>query len=72
MLDQKVAMQPNVRFIAYGAIIAVVYMTIASSLDGINRLVVVCSLVAIFALMKKRAEALSSAALLHCRWSMEL
>ena len=54
--DQKVAMQHNMRFIAYGAIVALVYMTIVSSLDDIGRLIIVCGLVAIFGIIEKRAS----------------
>jgi hypothetical protein len=48
-------MHLNVRFIVYGAIIAIVYMTIVSSLDDISRLIIVGSLVTIFAIIAKRA-----------------
>ena len=48
-------MQPNMRFIAYGAIIAVVYMTIVSALDDISRLIIVCGLFALFVIIAKRA-----------------
>ena len=48
-------MQPNIRFIVYGAIIALVYMTIVSSLDDISRLIIVVGLVAIFVIINKRA-----------------
>jgi hypothetical protein len=54
-VDQKVAMQPNIRFIAYSAIIAIVYMTIVSSLDDISRLILVCSLFALMVIIEKRA-----------------
>jgi hypothetical protein len=49
-------MQPNIRFIAYGAIVAIVYMTIISSLDDISRLIIVCCLVALVAIFEKRAS----------------
>jgi hypothetical protein len=39
-------MRRNPRFIAYGAIVAFVYRTIVSSLDGISRLIIVGGLVA--------------------------
>jgi hypothetical protein len=52
---QKVTMQHNTRFIAYGAIVAFVYMTIVSSLDDISRLIIVCGLVAILVIVEKRA-----------------
>jgi hypothetical protein len=55
MVNQKVAMQLNPRFIAYGAIIALVYMTIVSSLDDISRLIIVCGLVALWVIIEKRA-----------------
>jgi hypothetical protein len=48
-------MQLNPRFIAYGAIIALVYMTIVSSLDDISRLIIVCGLVALWVIIEKRA-----------------
>ena len=48
-------MQPNIRFIAYGAIVTIVYMTIVSSLDDISRLIIVCSLVALLVIFEKRA-----------------
>ncbi len=63
-------MQPNIRFITYGAIVAIVYMTIVSSLDDISRLLIVCSLVALVVIFEKcRAEALSRAVLLRHPWS---
>ena len=55
MSHQKVVMQLNVRFIAYGAIVAVVYMTIISSLDDTSRLIIVGGLVTIFVIIAKRA-----------------
>ncbi len=48
-------MQHNTRFIAYGAIVALVYMTIISSLNDISRLIIVCGLVAILVIIEKRA-----------------
>jgi hypothetical protein len=54
MLEQKAAMTPNIRFIAYGAIIAAVYMTIVSSLEDITKLILVVSLVALFAIIERR------------------
>jgi hypothetical protein len=48
-------MLPNLRFIAHGAIIALVYMTIVSPLDDISRLIIVCCLVALFVIIEKRA-----------------
>ena len=48
-------MQLNTRFIAYGAIIALVYMTIVSSLDDISRLIIVGGLVALVVIIEKRA-----------------
>ena len=54
-VHQKVTMQLNVRFIAYGAFIALVYMTIVSSLDDISRLIIVGALVALFVIIEKRA-----------------
>jgi hypothetical protein len=53
-IEQKVAMQLNPRFIAYGAIIALVYMTIVSSLNDISRLIIVCCLIALLAIFEKR------------------
>jgi hypothetical protein len=52
-------MQPNIRFSGYGAIVAIVYMTIISSLDDISRLIIVCSLVALVFISEKRAKALN-------------
>jgi hypothetical protein len=54
MVNQKVTMQHNTRFIAYGAIVALVYMTIVSSLNDISRLIIVCGLVAIVVIIEKR------------------
>jgi hypothetical protein len=51
-------MPPNSRFIAYGAIIAIMYMTIVSSLDDISRLIIVCSLAALVVIIEKRAPRL--------------
>jgi hypothetical protein len=48
-------MRRNPRFIAYGAIVAFVYRTIVSSLDGISRLIIVGGLVAILVIIEKRA-----------------
>jgi hypothetical protein len=48
-------MQPNIRFIAYGAIVAIMYMTIVSSLDDISRLIIAVSLVALVVIFEKRA-----------------
>ena len=48
-------MQPNIRYIAYSAIIAIVYMTIVSSLDEISRLIIVCSLFVLMIIIEKRA-----------------
>jgi hypothetical protein len=53
MLDQKAAMTLNIRFIAYGAIIAAAYMTIISSLVDITKLIIVVSLVALFAIIER-------------------
>ena len=39
-------MSKNTKFIAYGAIVAFVFMTITSGLDDVTRLVVVASLCA--------------------------
>jgi hypothetical protein len=47
-------MPHNLRFIAYGAIVAFVFMTIVSSLDDISRLIIVCSLVALVVVIEKR------------------
>ena len=49
-------MQPNIRFIAYGAIIAIMYMKIVSSLDDISRLIIVCSSFALLVIIEKRAR----------------
>ena len=54
--DPKVAMPPNIRFIAYGAIVAIVYMTIVSSLDDMSRLIIVCCLVSLVVIFEKRAS----------------
>ncbi len=63
-------MQPNIRLTGYGVIVAVVYMTIVSSLDDISRLIIVCNLVALVVIFeKRRAEALSRAVLLRHPWS---
>jgi hypothetical protein len=59
-VHQKVTMQLNFRFIAYGAIVALVYKTIVSSLDDISRLIIVGALVALFVIIEKRAEFLIS------------
>jgi hypothetical protein len=48
-------MQLKPHFIAYGVIIALVYMTIVSSLDDISRLIIVCALVALFVIIERRA-----------------
>jgi hypothetical protein len=48
-------MQPNIRFIAYGAVAAIAYMTIVSSLDDISRLIIMCSLVALVAIVERRS-----------------
>jgi len=55
MVNEKFTMQHNTRFIAYGAIVALVYMTIISSLNDISRLIIVCGLVAILVIIEKRA-----------------
>ncbi len=55
MVNEKVTMQHNTRFIAYGEIVALVYMTIISSLNDISRLIIVCGLVAILVIIEKRA-----------------
>ncbi len=55
MVNEKFTMQYNTRFIAYGAIVALVYMTIISSLNDISRLIIVCGLVAILVIIEKRA-----------------
>ena len=55
MVNQKVVMQLNIRFIAYGAIVALVYMTIVSSLDDLSRLIIICGLVALLVIIEKRA-----------------
>jgi hypothetical protein len=47
-------MQLKPHFIAYGVIIALVYMTIVSSLDDISRLIIVCALVALFVIIERR------------------
>lgn len=52
---QKATMQLNIRFIIYGAIVAIVYMTIVSSLDDMSRLIIVCSLAALVVIFEKRA-----------------
>jgi hypothetical protein len=49
-------MPPNSRLIAYGAIVAMLYMTIVSSLDGISKLIIACSLAALVAIIEKRAR----------------
>ena len=48
-------MHPNLRFIAFGAIIAAVFLTIVSSLDDISRLIIVVALVALFTIIERRA-----------------
>jgi hypothetical protein len=48
-------MHHNVRFIVHGAIVALVYMTIVSSLDDISRLAIVCGLIAVSAIVERRA-----------------
>jgi hypothetical protein len=53
--SSEVAMQLNIRFTASGAIIALVYMTIVSSLDDISRLIIVGGLVALVVIIEKRA-----------------
>ena len=47
-------MPHNLRFIAYGAIVAFVFMTIVSTLDDISRLIIVCGLVALLVFIEKR------------------
>ena len=48
-------MQLKPHFIAYGAIIALVYMTITSPLGDITRLIIVVALVALFVIIERRA-----------------
>ena len=53
--ERKAAMQLNLRLITYGAIVALVYLTIVSSLDDIARLFIVVILVATLVIIEKRA-----------------
>ena len=48
-------MQPNLRFIAYGAIIAFVFLTIISPLADLSRLVIVICLCTVFVVIEKSA-----------------
>jgi hypothetical protein len=47
-------MQPNLRFIAYGAIITAVFLTIVSALGDISRLIIVVGLFALFVIIERR------------------
>jgi hypothetical protein len=48
-------MPHNIRFIVHGAVVALVYLTIISSLDDISRLAIVCGLIAITVLIERGA-----------------